>query len=335
MLQEEGRGLGRCRCQLILILAGVVLALGPGCGQRETTPIDAAWHQVQASPSSAQAQIKLGDAYAVQGQYNEAFIHFSRAWGIDPNSFDAAFKLASTCLQLRDPHTGLEWIDAALGINPQSAEAYELKGRLLMTKGQPHAAIPILKKAVELDSKLLIARLNLVTAYKSTGQPKAATEAGAQAVAIGPDEAPAHFAYADALEMAGQDDLAEQHYRRAIAINPDLADPKLRLALLLARHNKFLTEAYQLAKEAQKLDPGDGTAEATAGWILFLSGEERDGLKTLQSAAQAHPFNYRIWTRFAVALKRAGREEAARRAAAIAIRVGPKALAPTPPAPSE
>ena len=320
---------------VILILASVALALGAGCGQREAAPLDAAWQQARANPSSAQAQIELGDAYTAQDQYNEAFVHFGRAWQIDSNSFDAAFKLARTCLQLRDPHTGLEWIEGALAINPQSAEAYELKGRLLITKGQPRAAIPVLKKAVELDPELLVAHLNLVTAYKSTGQPKAATEAGAQAVAIGPDEAPSHFAYADALEMAGQDDLAGQHYRRAIELDPDLADPKLRLALLLTRNNKFLTEAYQLAKEAQKLNPADGTAEATAGWILFLSGEEREGLKALQDAALAHPSNHRIWLRFAVALKRAGHEELAERAAAEAMRVGPKPQGLAPPAPSE
>jgi len=317
------------------MLAGVALALGAGCGRREAAPVDAAWQQVQANPNSAQAQIQLGDAYSAEEQYNEAFVHFGQAWQIDSNFFDAAFKLARTCLRLRDPHTGLAWIDGALAINPQSAEAYELKGRLLMTKGQPRAALPVLKKAVELDSGLLVAHLNLVTAYKSTGQPKAAIEVGAQAVAIGPEEASAHFAYADALEMAGQDDLAEQHYRRAIELDPDLADPKLRLALLLTHNNKFLTEAYQLAKEAQKLNPADGTAEATAGWILFLSGEEREGLKVLQSAALAHTYNHRIWLRFAVALKRAGHEESAQRAAAIAMKVGPKALPSTPPVPSE
>ncbi len=320
---------------LIVMLAGVVLALGAGCGQREATPIDAAWRQVRANPSSAQAQIQLGEAYAAEQHHNEAFVHFRQAWEIDPNSFDAVFQLARTCLRLRDPDTGLGWIDRALEINPQSAEAYELKGRLAMTKGQPRAAIAALKKALKLDPELLVARLNLVTAYKSTGQLSEAIKAGAQAVASSPNEASTHFAYADALEASGQDDLAEDHYRRAIELESDLADPKLRLALLLARHNKFLAEAYQLAKEAQKLDPADGTAEAIAGWILFLSGEEHEGLKVLQNAAVAHPFNHRIWLRFATALKRSGHEESARRAAAIAMRVGPKAPTMIPPAPSE
>jgi len=327
--------MSRCRHLLIVILAGVALVVGAGCGEHQATPIDAAWRQVYANPSSAQAQMQLGEAYAAEEKYNEAFIHFRQAWEIAPDSFDAVLQLARTCLQLRDPDTGLGWIERALEIDPQSAEAYELKARLLMTKGQPRAAIPALKKALELDPQLLVARLNLVTAYKSTGQLEKARRAGAQAVAVAPAEATAHFAYADALEMAGQDELAEQHYRRAMELDPDLADPKLRLALLLARHNKFLTEAYQLAKEAQKLDPADGTAEATAGWILFLSGEEREGLKALQNAAIAHPFNHRIWLRFATALKRAGYEESAQRAAAIAVRVGPKALVPSPPAPSE
>ncbi len=320
---------------LTLALAGVVLVLGAGCGRQEATPVAAAWQQVQANPNSAQAQIGLGDAYTAQGQYNEAFVHFRQAWEIDSNSFDAAFKLAHTCLQLRDPHTGLEWIDRALAINPQSAEAYELKGRLVMTKGDARGAIPVLEKAVELDPELLVAYLNLVTAYKSTGQLEAAVKVGAQAVALSPNEASAHFAYADALEASGQDDLAEQHYRQAIKLDPDLADPKLRLAMLLVRNNKLLAEAYGLAKAAQKLDPGDGTAEALAGWILFLSGEEHEGLKVLQNAARSHPYNHRIWTRFAVALKRAGHEESARQAAAIAMRVGPKPQRPAPLVPSE
>ncbi len=317
------------------MLVGVALALGVGCGKRQTSAIDLAWQQVRANPNSAQAQIQLGDAYAVEEQYNEAFVHFRRAWEIDANSFDAAFKLAQTLLRLYDPHTGLKWIEQAIELNPQSAEAYELKGRLTMTKGQPATAIPVLKKALELDSQLLVARLNLVTAYKSTGQPQAATEAGAQAVAIAPEDASAHFAYADALEASGQDDPAEQHYRRAIELDPDLADPKLRLAMLLARNNKLLTEAYELSKKAQKLDPADGTAEAMAGWILFLSDEEHEGLKVLQNAAQSHPYNYRIWNRFALALKRAGYEDQARRAATIAMRVGPKPQSLSPPAPSE
>jgi len=320
---------------LILMLASVALALGAGCGKRQTSATDSAWQQVQANPNSAQAQIQLGDAYTAQDQYNEAFVHFRRAWEIDAGSFDAAFKLAQTVLRLRDPHTGLEWIERAIELDPQSAEAYELKGRLTMTKGQPAAAIPILKKALELDPQLLVARLNLATAYKSIGQPEAATAAAAQAVVIGSDQASAHFAYADALEASGQDGPAEQHYRRAIKLDPDLADPKLRLAMLLARNNKLLTEAYELAKKAQKLDPADGTAEAMAGWILFLSGEEREGLKMLQNAAQSHPYNHRIWNRFAVALKRAGHEEPARRAAAIAMRVGPRPQSLSPPAPSE
>ena len=104
------------------------------------------------------------------------------------------------------------------------------------------------------------------------------------------------------------------------------------LAMLLASQKRHLQEARELAKAAQWLDAGDGTAEALAAWILILMGEETEGLIELEQAARAHPFNQTIWFRFARALQDAGHEEEARRALSIAIRVGPKPQRPPPPA---
>ncbi len=321
------------RVALAVGIVALAVLLSGGCQGQKPSEIDTAWRQVHANPESAKALIKLAEAYTTEEQYNDAFIHCRRAWAIDASSFDAAYQLAYTSLRLNDPHTGLTWIDRALAINPQSSQAVELKARLKMTSGDPRGAIPLFKKALRLDPQLGAALLNLVSAYKALGDRQAAVAAGAQAIGILPEQAAAHFAYADALEVAGQDQEAEEHYRQAIELQSDMAAAKVRLAQLLTRHNKFLEEAHELAKEAHKVDPGDGAAEATAGWALFLMGEEFEGIRTIESAARAHPFNHRIWILFAQALQRAGYEEEAKQAAAFAVRVGPKPARPPQPFP--
>lgn len=273
-----------------VLIAALVISVGVGCRGNKTTDVDKAWQQVHANPTSAQALVKLGKAYEAEGKNNEAFLHFRQAWNIDSTSFEAAYQLAHTAMRLNDPHSGLTWIDQALEINGQSATAWELKGRLHMTSGNPRKAISLLKEALQLDPELGVARLNLVAAYKAIGEIEAAVRAGADAVEMLPEQAPAHFAYADALEAAGQDQQAEHYFREAMQLDPDLAAAKLRLSQLLTRKGKYLEEAYKLAQAAHKLEPGDGTAEATAGWALFLMGEEANGLNTIQNAARAHPF---------------------------------------------
>ncbi len=323
------------RTAVVVRMVALVILLSAGCRGQKPSPIDTAWQQVHANPNSAKALMELGEAYAAEEEYNEAFIHYRRAWEIDSSSSEIAYQLAYTSLRLNDPHTGLSWIERARAIDPEAAKAAELHGALKMTSGDPRAAIPLFKEALRIAPEYGAAQLNLVTAYKVTGARQAARGAAARAVKILPDQAAAHFAYADVLEIWGEDTAAEEHYRQAIKLDSDMAAAKLRLAQLLTRHKKFLQEAHKLAKEAHRLEPGDGAAEATAGWALFLEGEEVEGLKTIQNAARSHPFNHRIWALFATALQRHGKEEEARKAAAIAVRVGPKPRRQPRPAPNQ
>ena len=237
------------------------------------------------------------------------------------------------CLKLQDPQNGRKWIDRALEIDPQSGIAYELRGRLTMAEGNAKEAITDFRKALALEPELTIAHLNLVTAAKASGDKQAALQAAATAVKLAPDQASAHFAYGDILELTGSPVGAEKEFRSAIELDRDFAPAKLRLAMLLTAQKRRLPEARELAKDAQALDPGDGTAEAIAAWALVLMGEEHQGLTELQHAAQAHPFNHIIWLRFAQALQKAGHEEQAQKAAAIAIRVAPRRPTRPPSAP--
>ncbi len=308
-----------------IVCIGIILVAGAvGCRRGTGTEVDAGWQGVKAQPNSVEAHLQLAKAYYQAEKYNDAYIHAKRAFELDPGSFEAAYELGRICLKLTAPEDGQQWIDKALKINPQSAEAYELRGRLTMASGKPEEAVSDFRRALQIDPQLPVAYLNLVTAYKAAGNKGAALSAAAQAVAVSPDEAAAHFAYGDILELADRQEEAEEQYRTAIKLQDDFAPAKLRLATILTSQKRHLQEARQLAKEAQRIDPGDGTAEAIAAWALVLMGEEHQGLTELQHAARSHPFNHIIWLRFAQALKKAGYDEQAKKAATVAIRVAPR-----------
>lgn len=317
-----------------IVWLGIMLMAGlGGCRGQQISAVDSAWRPVQADPTSVEAHFALAKAYADAEQYNDAYIHYKRVVELNPSSFEATYQLARICLRLEDPHSGQQWIERALEIQPKSAEAYEVRGRLSMAAGETEEAIGNFRKALGLDSNLTVAYLNLVTAYKATGDRQAALQAAAKAVKIAPEEASTHFAYGDILQLSDRLAEAEQQYRTAIKLQDDLVPAKLHLAMLLTQQKRHLQEARELAKEVQVLEPGDGTAEATAAWALILLGEEGQGLTELYHAARAHPFNHTIWLRFAQALKQAGQEEQAKQAAAIAVRVAPRR--PAPPAATE
>ena len=311
----------------------ILTAALSGCQRKELAPVEAAWQQVKADPSSADAHLALAQAYADAEQYNDAYVHYRRVFELNPQSFEAACQLTRICLKLQDPQNGRKWIDQALEIDPQSGTAYELRGRLTIAEGNAKGAITDFRKALALDPKLTIAYLNLVTAAKASGDEQAALQAAATAVKLAPDQASAHFAYGDILELTGSPAGAEKEFRSAIKLDRDFAPAKLRLAMLLTAQKRHLPEARELAKQAQMLEPADGSAEAVAAWALVLMGEEHQGLTELQHAAQAHPFNHIIWLRFAQALQKAGHEEQAQKAAAIAIRVAPRRSTQPPSAP--
>ena len=317
-----------CRRSRGTIWLGIILAaaLG-GCRGRPATEVETAWRQVRAEPDSAQAHLALGKAYAGADQHNDAYTQYKQALELDPNSFEATYEVAHACLSLLDPQTGRRWIDRALEIEPNSARAFELRGRINIMARKPDAGITDFHKAIRLDPSLTVAYLNLVAAYKTLGDNDAALEAAATAVRLAPRQATAHFAYGDVLELTGDEEQAEQEYRAALELQDDLASAKLRLAMLLASQKRHLQEARELAKAAQWLDAGDGTAEALAAWILILMGEETEGLIELEQAARAHPFNQTIWFRFARALKDAGHDEVAEKAAAMGWRVAPRRAA--------
>lgn len=295
---------------MVVLLLGCVA--GSGCRSRAVDSTDL---------------VLQADQLFAAKKFNEAYVLFREAAKQPSPDIHVLVRLADCCLWLHDAEKGHEWIDRAVAQNSNSALVWEKKGELFMAQGNHREAVPCLRKALALDGKLNVARLNLALAYEALGQEKLALQVAREAVALEPKSADVHFKYAVTLERTGRTQEAEAEYRRALVINRDHVAALVHLARLLISEQRNLAEARQLAQRAYQLEPGEGDAAVLAAWALYLAGEKKAAVRELEQVAHAHPTNHEAWSRLAAGLRGIGMTDAARRAAQVAAALAPRAPA--------
>jgi tetratricopeptide (TPR) repeat protein len=306
-----------------VVTIALVSLLAAGCRDART-PLELAKAGVRSSPQSAPAYLALAGAYSQEGLHNDAYVALCTAERLDPTSYDTAYQLGLTMLNLGSLREALGWARMATRLRPGSAQAHELVGRTMLALVEPEPAIAELKRAVALDGDNLVARLNLTAAYAMKGDKASALSQARAVVQLKPDSGQAHFNLADLLERTGDRAGAEDEYQTVVRLEPRSRDARARLAALLLRQRKDLTTARLLAQSADRLEPGDGTAAAMAAWALFLNGERIDAVGELDAVLAAHPNNYQAWLWLAEACRSLGHDKLAKYASQRAADLAPR-----------
>lgn len=158
-------------------------------------------------PKSAEVFIVRGAAYALLGQLDRAYQDFATAAGLSPERPDARFFVAlidykqgkfsdalaalrsahedgiadadldyltAECLLKIDPtntQTALHYLDHAIELNPHSAPARTLRGKLLLDANHPAEALEDLELAAKQDPPSRSAIYNLARAYRALDRP--------------------------------------------------------------------------------------------------------------------------------------------------------------------
>jgi len=155
---------------------------------------------------------KLRKVISLAPEYAPAYVGLSRCYaflpvisfGLIKDTFENARLYAQRALELKDyygPHYALgrlyieEWkwdkareeLDIAYEMNPNHASTLGAKGMLLVVTGEAEKAIPICKKAIELDPLGAIYRF-LAWAYMSTGNYEDAIENLKTALNLNPED---------------------------------------------------------------------------------------------------------------------------------------------------
>ena len=161
------------------------------------------------------------------------------------------------------------------------AEAVARIGDSFVCRNRPKEAKPILDQALALDPKLPLAHQAMGFYYLTQNERDLARQSFAAAIALDPNDFLTHFYYAilspwPAVGSASPE--LEYEFRRSIELNPDFAPSYEALARAKANGNHDLPEAFQLAKKAQQLRPGELHYVLTMARILLQMGKTTEAV---------------------------------------------------------
>jgi tetratricopeptide (TPR) repeat protein len=250
------------------------------------------------------------------GPAKAALAHADQAVQAQSNSNTLA---AQACVLARvDPVKALVTADQAVAAGA-SAMAHHARGVALLAQGRNDDAAAAFRKALEMDPKLVRARVGLAVALTSLHKGTDAVTEARKAVADDANLAEAHAAlgtailaenpkaWSDAIaeaqdaafknpksaevqmvvgkifEADNRFDQAAEAYKKALSLDPSFAVG--RAALINAQFRKgdldgALAEALKLAAEA----PNSGDAQAQAGELLLRKGDFPKAIGPLEKA---------------------------------------------------
>ncbi|MCX4244192.1 tetratricopeptide repeat protein [Paraliomyxa miuraensis] len=148
--------------------------------------------------------------------------------------------------------------DEVLRQAPEHAAAWSMKGVLALQQSRPADAVPLLKRAIELDATQPGFHLNLGNALRGVDRLDDAIDSYRHAIALDPDMAPAHNNLGNALRDRGDLPEAADAYRGALEIEPSFFPAAANLAQVLAKRDLPRDEVLAALDRALALAEASG-----------------------------------------------------------------------------
>lgn len=252
----------------------------------------------------------------------EARAAFEQALIRDPNSVRALDELVILDVQDRHLEQAVARVEAEVRRRPDVAGLRTTLGKLNLIRRDPARAEEQLKQAVMLDPKSSLAHVLLARLYLDTDRQDLAIASLVEVVALNPRDEGAAMLLASLYEKRGDIGSARKAYENLIQAVPNAAPALNNLACLLEKHTKELERAYELARRARELLPGDASVADTLGWILYRKGEYKLALSMLRESSAKAPAAAEAHHRLGMVLYLLGSEKEALAELSQAVRLG-------------
>ncbi len=159
---QQARSMDPSNVDALGVLSDTLLA-----GRQFDEAADAYRAYVALRPSDAAATLNLGTALAEAGRTADAAAAFARARDLNPSDPRPVKNLASLALNANDVANGMRFASEAVRVAPNDAQAHDLLGRSLATKGDLRAAAAQFEQALALDPTFDQARSDLELVRKA------------------------------------------------------------------------------------------------------------------------------------------------------------------------
>ncbi len=270
--------------QALLLLAEAYRAQNDLTAALETCDTLEAFH-----PRQEATAVLRGELLRQMERPAEARAAFEEALARNPDSVRALDEIVILDVQDHRMDTAVARVEEAIARRPEVPELRLTLGKLNMIRGDTAKAEEQLREAVALNKNAALGYVLLARLYLDAGKQDAAIQSLEEVVRVNPRDESAVMLLASLHEGQGDIEKARRVYESLLALSPNTPAVLNNLAYLLEKHTKELEKAYELARRARELLPGEPSIADTLGWILYRRGDYRLAAPLLREAALKSP----------------------------------------------
>jgi len=196
---------------------------------------------------------------------------------------------------------------------PSNADALHLLGIIHLQSGNVQDAISLINRAIKLSPNVPEYYSNLGVAYKNLHDLYGAEKSYLKAIVLNPKYAEAYNNLGNIYKDRGQNALAKSNYQRAIDSNPNYAEPYNGIGLILFEigESKYALEYFQKALE---LNPSSYEFWGNIAGPLIELKRTKEAIESLKKSLELNPSYLKSANNLAIAFKKDGQIEVARKA---------------------
>ncbi len=257
--------------------------------QHDAAGAEKAFRQaIDVQPEVEAAHRGLGLALREEGQLAEAFRELQTATQLNPSDSDAHCTLGSVAWALSMPANAPPGRKGGLS----SADYQNLAGAEF-------------SRALALNPKDPMLRMNLAILYLDSNRPNDAIHQGEEAVRIAPDKAAAHVTLGRCYFASGEEEKAASEYEAAAKLDPQDGEAYFALGQM-RMFQRRTKQAEESLRQAIQLSPQLGPAYAELARILMSEGKNSEARGLLEKAVSLNTQDWQSQYELAVLLNQAG-----------------------------
>ncbi len=253
-------------------------------------------------PDNAEAYYGLGRVRAARHDLTGAAEAYSKACALFPDFGSAHYALALVHRALDQvgkaeeqlhlyeknkdgaPPSGDRLVDEIRALNRSATYQVQI-GMELERQGRLEDSVAVHERALEIDSQVVQAHINLIQLYGRLRQFEKAEEHYRAAVSLDPGSAEGYYDYGVLLLSAEKYEQAENAFRKTIEIDPLSSSAHNNLGFLLERQAR-LPEAVAEYRRAIENKPSNRQAHFNLGRVLVNQQKYQEGIQELEKTIE-------------------------------------------------
>ncbi len=239
----------------------------------------------------------LGGLQVLQGQEPEAIETFRRSLELDPERLDPRLKLANALARRGSFEEAIDHYDYILGVDPDLSKVLVLRATARINLGQRQPALADFRQALVAAPEDPEPRLRFAEALEHFGDAAgaAALRRDAARLAESDPQQQARILAGEADKLLRRGELAQalEGYRQALSLDSGNIDARYQMATVLAHTGRYDDALVELAKVIEAA-PHHGPARRAEVTVLLLQGRNSDARGRLEGGLEAMPRNQEL-----------------------------------------